>query len=721
MSGIKKIIKPKIIFEKMGIENFGSFYKYKELNFSTDTNRNVTLITGEIGTGKTIIFQLFWWVLFPEQKITNKAKEIRFLRSEEVINIVNNKAIKNARTGDEITIKGYIKFNWKNKFGSKVVYEITRTRKYKKIGDSSSLSEEIIDLQAILQYIKDSDMMKIEKDGLNISMTEYLNLINEIFPSAIRNFSFIHGEGMTRILSIENVGILKNSVLTISDHPNIKGLAAFIKVCKEYFDKKRKVFYSENEKLQKKANAVKEAKNKLENLLNQKNAKEDQLITLTDELSDVETELSELTINQERMNDYKKIFEKQSDLKIKKYGKRPGGGKKAIKGIIREREEKIIQYAPYIYLEEAIDLCLFDIAEKRELGIIPGSSVPRQFLKMILERKENCICGTKWTPEMKTNILKLMKTAQDNELIETMNIFEGFLHAQTKRIQEGKKEIQRIQDELYDINSEIKENEEKMSTFERSLSEEERSEDAFKKINSLNNKRDKKNQKIGALDNQIKNLGKKVETQETKIKELEKQYDKLESEAAMKGGGRDAFHYKKMYDRLGELEDLRHKIEQKIADRIREETLIETEYNLIQLVKDPDEWQNITISDKGSGWEINAKFQDTLVKNLSTGMTNILGLSFIFALSSILDVDLPLVFDSPLGNLDGDTREIIAKNLPSIYKGRQIIFFEKKTNLTVHKDNDETIRLYPILKEFIDFEYNLTNPEKIDTKIEEIR
>ncbi|GAH40623.1 unnamed protein product [marine sediment metagenome] len=67
--------KPKIIFTKLGLENFGSFFKYNEINFSTNKNKNVTLITGKIGSGKTTIFQVFWWVLFPEEKSNNKANQ----------------------------------------------------------------------------------------------------------------------------------------------------------------------------------------------------------------------------------------------------------------------------------------------------------------------------------------------------------------------------------------------------------------------------------------------------------------------------------------------------------------------------------------------------------------------------------------------------------------------------------------------------------------------
>jgi len=715
------IRKPKIIFKKIGLENFGSFYEYKEINFSSNKTKNVTLITGKIGSGKTTIFQLFWWTLFPEESETRKVNEIKFFKHKDVIETVNNMAIKNAKVGETITLKGHISFNWISTSGNSIQYTITRKRSYRKKQESEFLDEEENEKTEILEYVRYSDKVNVEKNGIEIKFSEYLRLINEIFPPAIRNFAFIHGEGMTRILSTENVGELKNSVLNISDHPKVKGLEFYTKACKSYFDKKRKDWNKDNAKLQKKREEIEEENAVLEELIHKNDENEKKLNKYYDEITELETELGELKKNQVRIKDYNRLKNNISELKNRKYGKKGGKKKPYKKGLIQEREEKLLRYAPILYLEEAIDLCLSDIKKKREMGLIPGTSIPQQYLKMVLDREDKCICGTDWEKKMKDEVKRLISISQDNKVIEALNVFEGYLKEQKKRIKEGKDEITRIQTELWDINDNIKEQEEEILKFERTLSDEEKEQHSFKIIQDLDELKDNLNQKYGNMEGKINSLNDEIETQRDKVENLESEYTKLETTKTRNRGGRDAFYYKNIYERLNIIEELRENLTAIIGNRIKEETCEETEYILVQLVKDPDEWQKITIVDKGSGWEINAKFQDTIVKNTSTGMTNVLGLSFIFALSNILGVDLPLIFDSPLGNLDSETRELIVENLPPIFKGRQIIFFEKKANFTVSKeDSDEIIKLYPILKKYIDYEYQITNPIKINSQIKEI-
>ncbi|KKL11448.1 hypothetical protein LCGC14_2545750, partial [marine sediment metagenome] len=87
---------------------------------------------------------------------------------------------------------------------------------------------------------------------------------------------------------------------------------------------------------------------------------------------------------------------------------------------------------------------------------------------------------------------------------------------------------------------------------------------------------------------------------------------------------------------------------------------------------------------------------------------------------NILGVDLPLIFDSPFGNLDAETRELISEQLPPIFKGRQIIFLEKRVNLIGSRIEDGNLReLYPRLKKFIDYEFHLKNPTFINAQIKE--
>ncbi len=712
--------KPKIIFEKMGFENFGPFYDYKEIKFSKDSTKNVTLISGEIGSGKTSLFQLFWWVLFPEEREKDKKSEIKFLRTKEIINVVNEFAIKQSRINDKIIMKGLIEFKWISSSGNSVTYNVSRERSYKKIKDlenSNLLIDSEMKKDEILEFVQNSDKIIITKGGNPIEFSVYDRLIKEVFPKAIRNFAFIHGEGMTRILSIENVGQLKKSVLAISDYPKIMGLKLYLNAAKDYFNKKRMDCFKDDKTLMAKADKIEKAKKNLEKLSNDLIEKQNLQQQYDDKILEIENEWGLLNQNRDYTDKYKKILDELANLKMRKFGKR---GKRRVKGLIEERSEKLRRYAPLIYLENEINSCLLDIREKRQLGIIPGTSIPEQYLKIIVSRHNSCICETPWNHKMHKAIDGLIKTAKKHTYFETINKFEAHLELYNQNLTEGKSELYRIQKELLDVNDDIHRVEEEKSRYDRTLTEEQKSEDTFKRISKLNKDRDNYNKQLGQIEGRIKQLENKIEDEEKHILVLGIEYSKLETEKGKKKGEKDALYYKNIYAKLNDVDDLRKSLAEIIGNRIREETRTETEHILIQLVKDPDQWKKVTIVDKSSGWEINAKFGDTIITNISTGMTNILGLSFIFALSNILGVDLPLIFDSPFGNLDAETRELISECLPPIFKGRQIIFLEKKVNLTGSRNEDGSLReLYPELKRFIDYEYNLQNPTFINAQIRE--
>lgn len=710
--------KSKIIFEKIGIENFGPFSEFIEINFSTDKEKNVTLITGEIGSGKTTIFQLFWWVLFPEELEKEKKNEMGYLRTKKVLNAVNEGAIRNCAVGDQITLRGFIKFVLRSSSGNNIDYVIERERSYRKIKQVENLDSEI-DKSEVLEHIKNSDKILITKNGKPISFSEYLSLINDIFPKSIRTFAFIHGEGITRILSIENIGELKSSVLSISDHPKIKGLKQYLDISKEYFNKQRKEFHKDSKTLQKKNEEIEKEENLLKRDIEELTEKQELYEKYNDKILELTNQLNLLNQNREYIENYRKILDNLSGLRIKKYGQK---GKKKIKGIIEEREEKLLRYAPYIYLEKYIDLCLSDIQEKRKIGIIPGVNIPEQWLKVIINRPDTCICATPWNKKMEEAIKDAIKTSINNSLIDSINLFEGYLQTQKQRIEEGKIDLYNIQKTLLELNDEINNLIEDKLKYERNLTEEQKSENAFKQLQVLYAEKERISNLYTQIADRIKLFELKIDDQKEIIKKLKVDYAKLENEKIRRRSGKDAFYYKDICDKLENLEEIREKVENNIGNRIREETRKETENNLIQLVRDPDQWQNITITETSSGWQINAKFGDTIIDNISTGMTNVLGLSFIFALSHILGVDLPLVFDSPLGNLDATTRELIVENLPPIFKGRQIIFLEKKINLMGGKENKGKVKdLYPKLKEFIEYEYEIINPTFTDAKLISIK
>ena len=70
-----------MLLQSIELQNFRQFINEK-IDFSTDPERNVTLIIGENGTGKTTFAQAFFWCLYGETDFTDKTMLNRVLAEQ---------------------------------------------------------------------------------------------------------------------------------------------------------------------------------------------------------------------------------------------------------------------------------------------------------------------------------------------------------------------------------------------------------------------------------------------------------------------------------------------------------------------------------------------------------------------------------------------------------------------------------------------------------------
>lgn len=102
-----------MLLQSIELQNFRQFINEK-IDFSTDPERNVTLIIGENGTGKTTFAQAFFWCLYGETDFTDK--------------VMLNRVLAEQMTPDQkITVKVVLKL-----IHGSATYEIIRTQEYKK-------------------------------------------------------------------------------------------------------------------------------------------------------------------------------------------------------------------------------------------------------------------------------------------------------------------------------------------------------------------------------------------------------------------------------------------------------------------------------------------------------------------------------------------------------------------------------------------------------------
>ena len=160
-----------MLLQSIELQNFRQFINEK-IDFSTDPDRNVTLIIGENGTGKTTFAQAFFWCLYGETDFTDK--------------IMLNRILAEQMTPDQkIIVKVVLKL-----IHGSATYEIIRTQEYKKsysnkvIGANTALNIAVKSADGNTRYLK---QLECEAE------------IKKILPKELSNYFFFDGERIEKM------------------------------------------------------------------------------------------------------------------------------------------------------------------------------------------------------------------------------------------------------------------------------------------------------------------------------------------------------------------------------------------------------------------------------------------------------------------------------------------------------------------------------------------
>lgn len=189
-----------MLLKKMCLTNFRPFKGNHEMNFSTDINKNITLVMAENGAGKTTLSQAFQWILYGD---TEGFKNKSLLNS-----IVEKEMYKNSK--DEVI--GLLEMENNN-----IEYTIIRKQIYKK--DMNNIVKP--DNSILEIYIKD------EKGQIVIN-NPYKNIstIANILPRSLSKYFFFDGERIEKMAGEVSSGKSEEFKTAVQ---NILGLTALTK------------------------------------------------------------------------------------------------------------------------------------------------------------------------------------------------------------------------------------------------------------------------------------------------------------------------------------------------------------------------------------------------------------------------------------------------------------------------------------------------------------
>ena len=610
-----------MILNKVKIKNYRQ-YKDVEIDFASG-GKNFTIIQGNNGTGKSTLLNALSWCLYGE--------EPHDYGDNSAMGYCNNKAAFLANDGEKITVSVQMEFNDKGKiltFKRKIYYTKNNNEVIKSLGTIFEAYEQV-----------GNDIKTSNNDAY---------IIDQKIPREIEEYFFFDGALLGKYFQSTSSSRIKSSILELSQ---INLLSNVEKNTKSLISKYNKDLKKIAPKLGEASIKLMECENKIEEYQNDIVEAESNNRVLEEELSQIDSELLD-----KNSKDITQLVKKEQDLESK-----IDTTSDNLKKYETKRKEIIIKTYPillsYEYLAKFLDVS----EESRKKGTIPPL-YEKRFIKDLLENNK-CICGTDLNLNENSRI-QLEKVLNDTSDVTDMasDITKAVVH-----VENLVSDVKNFKKDLTSIKEEIMKNQ---LSLDKML-EEKRNISATLKLNpieeisklqtrkeDLQKIRDQNIRKIGSLEQEIKLLNKeKKEYSYQKTKE-----DKLNSQAILLE--EKIYLAKETNNAVKSLiEDFSAEIHEKIEEF--------TKKQFLRIQWKDGEFVDIRI-DKNYGVHIKNKIgQYERPGDLSDGEKLCLGLCFLSGLHNISGYKLPIIMDTPLGVLDKDLKQNLAKFLPDFVDSEQ--------------------------------------------------
>lgn len=372
------------------LHNFMRYEGDNELKFSTDSEKNVTIVLGDNTFGKTTLAQAFRWGLYETFNDTNYTKK-------KDITLLNNEVA--AKMSNQSTKDVFVEIVVQN--GEEEIKFVRKATFNRRSGKQDDISVKQIGKTQLTMQVKEDNMWGdiISNDGDNIEKQKYKpgcvqETIDNMFPQSLSNYFFFDGERWNDLKSKKED--IKNSVDTILGVSGLLEMMNHLRGANSVTRKLReklKGTSGEYERLQREIKELEDSMVEYEN-------------GIKESISAMETTQRTIDSTQKTLEDNHKIEEDQRELRnlesdISKYEKFKeeyyASIVKEISGSARFFTASLLP--ELVSLLEQIDLDGRDI---------PGVTIDT--IEYLLEHDE-CLCGTKLSEDKKAyeNLLQLKK------------------------------------------------------------------------------------------------------------------------------------------------------------------------------------------------------------------------------------------------------------------------------------------------------------------------
>ena len=619
----------KMKIQSIELENYRQYRGKVVVELGCDPDKNITVIEGVNGAGKTNMLNAITWCLYGIEENLG-----RYAGKKQPI--INDAALKELEKGQKIYAKVTLKMI--SSRGRLHVFE--RQIDARKLDDGSLRFESETEFHAFMQ---------IGKDMHKIPEREFL--VNRILPRAVKNFFFFDGERLDEFFKEEKSATVRDAILDVSQLSLLDRAMGHLE--KTVSSIRGEIKWKGSPKVDEIREGIEEVEKGRDSCREERKEKIEQLNKVKNEIAKID----------ERLKTCSEPLVKELQKQRERLGKQLDKLDAAL-GETRERaSEKVTSTGPSIYALPAIQDALEQIASKARKGEIPPK-MKETFVKELLE-KGRCICGTDIAKDCKERrkVAGLLKEVRISEIYEELTTLKydlnfvqkealSFIGEQTHL----RKKIADLEQQLDGVKGELRE----VSTRLEGINVEE--------IANLEIARNKLEQNQTKLIGEIRLLEEKIKNAKLKIDEFQRT---LSRELAKS----EKFRLANEKMKLGnEALELFSEVKQKLIDDIRNTIQQKTKDYFLRLIWKKETYDDIKIDDNYNVSVINRLGSECL-GTLSAGERQVLALAFLAALREVSGFDAPIVIDTPLGRISKEPKENIAELLPEFLKEAQVTMF----------------------------------------------
>ena len=425
-----------MLLQTIELQNFRQFVNEK-IDFSTDPERNVTLIIGENGTGKTTFAQAFFWCFYGETDFSDKI-------------ILNRSVIEKMTPDQKETVRVAIRLT----HGS-AEYEIIRTQEYKKAYTNRvTAANTVLNVQ-----VKSAD-----GNTRYLKPLECESAIQNILPKELANYFFFDGERIEKMskeiasgrkssgFSNAVVGLtgLKATLAALDHLSPTRTSSVMGKLTLEYRG-------DSDGKMQQLTKRIGELQDELERITVRLSELDDEIESATTSRAQFEQDIKQFADGEKLQNERERLRRELADVKRTKAT--------FVKDICKAFSDGMPTFFGISMVKDALEVLSH--------SDFSGKDIPEMHAKTIqfLLKRGTCICGTHLDPGTipYNKVMELMdylppqsigvtvgqfikdsrmKYSRENDLLQQLKDKMALISTQTDKVEELKEDIAQISDKL---------------------------------------------------------------------------------------------------------------------------------------------------------------------------------------------------------------------------------------------------------------------------------